>query len=573
MQKNLLGKAHFTEGQRTLSRLMQPLRSVGMTLLQGHSWLSHAITRLMRAARRVPRPSILLTFFAAFFFAIHESNAASVNSHQLSLIKNVVVIYAENRSFDNLYGHFPGANGLQNVTAANAQQLDRDGSVLPTLPPIWNGLTATGVTPVITQAMTAQLPNAPFAIDGAQGFNTPLTVATRDLTHRFYENQMQINGGKNNQFAAWSNAGALPLGHYSTAEQTLPLWKIAQQYTLADNFFMAAFGSSFLNHQWLVCACTPYYPKADKSPGASLISAVEADGVTLAQAVNSPVSALRGAPKFVHSGNLTPDFYAVNTMQPPYQPSANAVVPGGDRRYVDASIATTLPPQTSQTIGDLLSAAGASWAWYSSAWQAALTEPSKAIYKGLPYTQPNFQTHHQPFNYFAQFAPGTAERTKHLLDAGMEGEKLMQVIDAGKLPQVTFYKPQGNLNEHAGYADVAAGDTHLLQMIKHLQASPQWPNMLVIVTYDENGGFWDHVAPPKGDRWGPGMRIPAIIISPFAKKGYVDHTQYDTTSILRFLTRRFNLPELPGLKARNAALTAHREKPMGDLTGALSFAK
>ncbi len=52
--------------------------------------------------------------------------------------------------------------------------------------------------------------------------------------------------------------------------------------------------------------------------------------------------------------------------------------------------------------------------------------------------------------------------------------------------------------------------------------------MLVIVTYDENGGFWDHVAPPKADRWGPGTRIPALIISPYAKKGYIDHTQYDT---------------------------------------------
>ncbi len=573
MQKNLLGEARFTEGQKTFLWLMQLLQPAGMNLSQGNSWFSHAITSSMRAARRVPWSSAFLTFFAALFFTFNEGNAASVNSRQLSLIKNVVVIYAENRSFDNLYGHFPGADGLRNVTAANAQQLDRDGSVLPTLPPIWNGLTATGVTPAITQAMTAQLPNAPFAIDDVQSFNTPLTVATRDLTHRFYENQMQINGGKNNQFAAWSNAGALPMGHYSTAAETLPLWKIAQQYTLADHFFMAAFGSSFLNHQWLICACTPYYPKADKSPAVALISAVEADGVTLAQADNSPASALQGAPKFVHSGNLTPDFYAVNTMQPPYQPSANAAAPGGDKRYADASIATTLPPQTSQTIGDLLSAAGISWAWYSSAWQAALTEPAKAIYKALPYAQPNFQTHHQPFNYFAQFAPGTAARAKHLLDAGMEGKKFMQVIDTGKLPQVAFYKPQGNLNEHAGYADVAAGDTHLLQVIKHLQASPQWPNMLIIVTYDENGGFWDHVAPPKGDRWGPGMRIPALIISPFAKKGYVDHTQYDTTSILRFITRRFNLPELPGLKARNAALTAHGEKPMSDLTHALNFAK
>ena len=83
--------------------------------------------------------------------------------------------------------------------------------------------------------------------------------------------------------------------------------------------------------------------------------------------------------------------------------------------------------------------------------------------------------------------------------------------------------------------------------------------------------FWDHVAPPKADRWGPGSRIPAIIASLFAKKGYVDHTLYDTTSILRFITRRFELPMLPGLIARDAALRANGHPPMGDLTDALTF--
>jgi acid phosphatase len=97
--------------------------------------------------------------------------------------------------------------------------------------------------------------------------------------------------------------------------------------------------------------------------------------------------------------------------------------------------------------------------------------------------------------------------------------------------------------------------------------------MVVIVTYDENGGFWDHVAPPKGDRWGPGTRIPALVISPFAKKGFVDHTQYDTTSILRFITTRYSLPKLPGLAARDAALVANGGKPMGDLTNTLDYAQ
>jgi acid phosphatase len=79
------------------------------------------------------------------------------------------------------------------------------------------------------------------------------------------------------------------------------------------------------------------------------------------------------------------------------------------------------------------------------------------------------------------------------------------------------------------------------------------------------------VAPPQGDRWGPGSRIPAIVVSPFAKKGNVDHNFYDTTSILRFLTRRFDLPLLEGLAERNKAFAARGAQPPGDLTASLAF--
>jgi acid phosphatase len=146
-------------------------------------------------------------------------------------------------------------------------------------------------------------------------------------------------------------------------------------------------------------------------------------------------------------------------------------------------------------------------------------------------------------------------------------------VDEGSLPQVTFYKPQGNLNEHPGYTDALSGDEHLANVIAHLERSPQWPHMLVVLTYDENGGFWDHVAPPKADRWGPGNRIPAMIISPYARKGSVDHTLYDTTSIARFITRRFDLPALEGLKARDEAMKAAGGTLLGDLTGALDLSR
>ncbi|MDD1628700.1 MAG: acid phosphatase, partial [Methylococcaceae bacterium] len=102
---------------------------------------------------------------------------------------------------------------------------------------------------------------------------------------------------------------------------------------------------------------------------------------------------------------------------------------------------------------------------------------------------------------------------------------------------------------------VMSGDAHIAELVKQLQASPQWSNMFIIITYDENGGFWDHVSPPKADRWGPGSRIPAIFISPFAKRHTIDDTLYDTTSIIKFITRRFGLEPLPGTRESVGDLT------------------
>ena len=136
---------------------------------------------------------------------------------------------------------------------------------------------------------------------------------------------------------------------------------------------------------------------------------------------------------------------------------------------------------------------------------------------------------------------------------------------------MAFYKPQGSVNEHPAYANVSDGDHHIAAVLTALESGPQWPHMLVVVTYDEFGGWWDHVAPPKADRFGPGTRVPAIIVSPYAKKGTVDHTEYDTTSILRFITNKWKLPVLPGIAERDRALAANAQPAMGDLTQALEL--
>ena len=109
---------------------------------------------------------------------------------------------------------------------------------------------------------------------------------------------------------------------------------------------------------------------------------------------------------------------------------------------------------------------------------------------------------------------------------------------------LAVFQPLGRDDEHPGYAAILAGDRKAAEMVEKIRNSPAWGSTIIIVTHDENGGTWDHVAPPRIDRWGPGTRVPAIVISPFARKGFVDQTTYDTTSILKLIEERFGLQPL-----------------------------
>ncbi len=496
-------------------------------------------------------------------------------------VQHIVVLYAENRSFNNLFADFPGlAQPLSAVGAQVAPQRDRDGSVLATLPPIWGGLVPQPQVVAhrryqIGERAITGLPNQPFALTTPDGEPLPHGVITRDLVHRFYQNQLQINGGRNDGFVAWGNTGAMTMGHYADSAVNLRLWQLARQYTLCDNFFMGAFGGSFLNHQYLVAAQPPRYPATMASRmrlHTAHLQGNDPTGIHPVLADDNPRSAMQGPPKFAVADTLTPDLWVVNTMGPAYAPAFNP--DPHNPQLADAANRNTLPPQSHGTIGDALSAANIDWAWYAGGWALALAGKGDGAPGDFPDV-PNFQPHHQPLNYFRQFAPGTAARGQHLRDGGhgqtASTNRFLADIAAGKLPPVSFYKPQGNLNMHAGYSDVEAGDRHLATVIDALQKSPHWQDTVVIITVDENGGWWDHVAPPKGDRWGPGTRIPAWVISPFAKRCFVDHTICDTGSILRLICRRYGLRKLPGLLAREAAMRAAGGPPPGDLTSALDL--
>ena len=428
------------------------------------------------------------SFTVLFAMVMMAAPPAAVNAAgPLDPINHWIVLYQENWSFDGLYGDFPGANGLANA-GDTVKQVDKNGMAYATLPqPIDTTLTPPAPHPRFPADMAVQPYDAAKYVQADD--------RTGDLVHKYYQEQYQINGGKMDKFVAWSDAAGLSLSHYNGTN--MPEGQLAQQYTMSDNFFHAAFGGSFLNHFWLICGCTPTFMNAPDSMKAQL----DANGM------------------MVKDGQVTPDGYVVNTsftVNAPHPASANA--------------ATLIPNQTLPTIGDRLSDKGLSWAWFSGGWNDALA--GKA--------DPLFQFHHQPFAFFANYADGTAAKAQHLKDES----DFVSALSTNALPNVSFVKPIGEDNEHPGYASLQRGQQHIADLVTAVQNSPYWKDTAIIITYDENGGRWDHVAPPKGDRWGPGSRVPTIVISPFAKRHFVDHTSYDTTSILKTIETRYDLAPL-----------------------------
>ena len=425
----------------------------------------------------------------------------------LERVGHIIIIFLENRSFDHLYGLFPGADGIKNAGLA-AVQVTSEGDRFNVLPAVTYNRTDTWQ---IDTRFAVGMPNGPFRADRY----ISLAERTGDPVHRFYQEQEQINDGKMNRFVAVSGVGGLPMGYFDG--RPLPLYRLAQEYTLADRFFHAAFGGGFLNHFWLICGCTPRY---DDAP-AELVARLDAQG------------------RMIQDGSVTPDGYAVNTIEPRSNPHDPGVTEARLR----------LPPQTMPTIGHLLTDAGVSWAWYSGGFTDATA--------GHP--DPTFIYHHQPFAYFADYSDGLAGRAEHLKDE----RDMIRAINDRTLPAVSFYKPLGADDEHPGYASLVQGDDHTAWLIQTIQNSFIWGDALIIVTYAGNGGIWDHVAPPKIDRWGPGTRVPAIVISRFAKRHFIDHTTYDTTSILKLIETRWHLTPL-GERDANAADLTNALEPAGE---------
>src|SRR4051794_4312427 len=247
---------------------------------------------------RVLRGSLLIALLGAAVLA--PPAAAHGRGGGLKHIKHFVVIYEENHSFDNLYGGWERVNGLRDADRAHTRQGNQAGApyqcLLPndaTLPPPPLSARCTNPSP----AFSSHFSNEPFRIEDyiapedttcpAPGVFAPNGVpkgsgepggCTRDLVHRFYQEQYQLDGGKQDRYMTGSDAVGLTMGFYDT--RSLPVYRYLHspahpRYAIADRFFQAAFGGSFLNHQWLVAAASPTWPGAP----ADQHSVIDANGM------------------------------------------------------------------------------------------------------------------------------------------------------------------------------------------------------------------------------------------------------------------------------------------------------
>jgi len=507
-------------------------------------------------------------------------------------IDHVIIIYDENRSFDALFGNYPGAEGAATKGVSGTQTAPSGFAYGKPLPLPDQGASAGGRL----NLPPGGLPNRWFHVEPYLS-GTPWRVKLPDLVHRFYQEQAQINGGLMDRFLEISDAGGYVLGEYDlsggstsagpdkTSGVPAFLWTLARQGVLYDHFFHPAFGGSFLNHQWLISAQTPAYnftgPASDPAfPEPKTVEAVlDADGKLITDGAATP--------KEPETGKV----YAVNTFLSVYLHPPSVTAP-----------AKLLPPLRHRTIGDALDDAGVSWAWYGEGYKDAAA--------GSP--DPEFQFHHQPFAYYAKNAPISASVPLSVPehwrgDAATEAHRLAHLKDnvdqaylgslnpayyashktvgsddffaalgtdsAGNalpfaqcgLEKIAFYKPIGEANMHPGYSDIEAGDERLRIVVTAIRNSPCWgQNTVLFVTFDENGGLWDHVAPPTGvaglsDKWGPGARVPAIMAASRLKpgqEGTVDHNSFDQTAILKLIETQFGLAPLGTRDAAQGDLTA-----------------
>jgi len=470
---------------------------------------------------RLLAPALVAVAAAALAATTHAGNAQHHDEPGVRTstpIQHLVVIYQENVSFDHYFATYPNA--------ANPAGEPRFAAAPDT--PSVNGLSDSLLAP--------NNPNSvqPFRLDRSQ-------FQTSDQDHNYKDEQAAADHGLMDQFVEKVGRGVGPAGEpggqvmgYFDGNTVTALWNYAQTFAMSDNSFSTTFGPS--------------------SPGALNLISGQTHG-------------------FTADGNAVP----ATTLSVIGDPQ-----PTGDACRTRDS--TTSADPNNRNIGDLLNAKGVTWGWF----QGGFRETSGVDSTGAPTTNTckighrnlagvfsaDYIPHHEPFQYFASTANpnhlppsspakiGQTDQANHQYDLS----DFWTAVDAGNEPAVSFLKAAAYQDGHAGYSDPLDEQQFLVETINRLEKTKDWNSTAVVILYDDSDGWYDHVLAPvvnqsQGvsgndvltgttcgsradtqrtlggyqDRCGYGPRQPLLVVSPFAKSNFVDHTVTDQTSVLRFI--------------------------------------
>lgn len=340
------------------------------------------------------------------------------------------------------------------------------------------------------------LPNADIADYGldSAGRRIPLTSVSLkggyDLDHSHLAFIQEYHTGRMNggNTIACLAGPACPLNgafRYVNPEEVKPYFQLAEQYTFADRMFQTNQGPSFPAHQFIIAGTSA--PTADSD-------------LFVATNVNGPV--LPGSGSFIESGCTGPTGQSVSLISP------------------DGGIRGSIPPCFEHsTLMDLLEPRKISWRYYTtnSSWENTL------------WTAPDAIRH---IRFGPEWARVIPSPTQVLID-----------VAAGQLPAVSWVIPTGQNSDHAGVNE-GTGPSWVAAVVNAIGNSAYWSDTAIFITWDDWGGWYDHVTPPIYNFYEYGFRVPLIVVSPYAKANYVSHKMHDFGSILRFIEENFYLPTL-----------------------------
>ncbi|MGI8867327.1 MAG: phospholipase C [Mycobacteriales bacterium] len=437
-------------------------------------------------------------------------------------IKHLVVIFGENVSFDHYFGTYPHAPNPQGEPGFHAKA-DTAGV---------NGLNAALLTHNPNSAQPQRL--------------APSEALTCDQDHGYTAEQQAFDHGLMDKFVQYTDSESCTAPNvskpglvmdYFDGNTVTGLWNYAQHYAMSDNSYGTVFGPS--------------------TPGAlDLVSGQTHGGYAVTPA-----------------GTRTTDPYVVAS---PDSNGVGTVINDPDPAYDDCANTRNHAVMTGQNIGDLLNARGVSWGWFQGGFRPTVeaTATSKAVcgsahqnIGGVSVT--DYSPHHEPFEYYQStanphhLAPsslaaiGHNDRANHQYDL----RDLRSALSTGNLPAVSFLKAAEYQDGHAGYSDPLDEQHFVVNTLNQLQSSKEWKSTAVVLAYDDSDGWYDHQQGPivndsqsaddalsgpgmcggnaslggYQERCGYGPRLPLLVLSPYARRNYVDHTITDQTSILRFV--------------------------------------